>query len=123
MRRALLSVAVGVSILLGAGQLPAGQNGPNGVSVEYWQYGVPVAQVAAGADFEIRGSGFRSTLPVWVCISTDVCVLSEIDSWGSFTQHRTLQAPGGYVMTIKQARNRQLDTWVVRATVEITVRS
>jgi hypothetical protein len=121
MKKASLAIAAGVSILLAVAPLPAGQNGANGEKVECWQSAAAVTQVAAGVSFELRATGFKSDLPVWACISMDVCVLSQIDPTGSFTQQRTLQAPGTYTVTITQARNRQLDTWVLRAQMPITV--
>lgn len=121
MKRASLVIAACATFLLAVAPSPAGQGNSSGIKVECWQSAAAVTQVLAGVDFEIRASGFRSDLPVWVCISTDVCVLSQIDPTGSFTQHRTLQAPGTYTLTITQARNRQLDTWVLRAQMPITV--
>lgn len=121
MKKVLLSTMIGAIVLLWALPTQAGARGAGGASVECWQGGVTVVQVPAGTMFSIRGAGFRPELPVWVCISGDTCVLSEVDRIGSFSQDRSLATPGTSTITVSQARNRQLDAWTPKASMTITI--
>lgn len=117
MRKVFLS---GMLVVLWAAQAQAGQRA-SGSSVQVWQGGAVVSQVAAGSEFSIRGTGFRSGLPVWVCIFGDVCALSEVDTSGAFAQDRSLANRGTFGITVSQARNSQLSSWLQKAATQITV--
>ena len=82
------------------------------VQVAYFQDGTQVSAITSGITYEIRGTGFRSTSPAWVCPIGGFCVKSDVASDGSFTQTRNDFLPTGtYMLKVDQKRNSgRLDT-------------
>jgi len=115
-----LVVACGIALLLAApAVLAKGRNG--GPAVSCWQYGVATARVVAGDPFQVRGEDLRAGLAVVVCFSGDHCLHADVDATGSFVQNRTMTQPGGYTLTVSQARNSRMDNWVLRASEAVTI--
>lgn len=90
-------------------------------SVACWQYGIPTTTIAAGEPFQLRGSGFAVSLPVSVCFSGGQCLHSDVDASGAFHQNRIVRKPGNYLVTVRQARSRDLEAWILRATLQVQV--
>lgn len=90
-------------------------------SLSCWQYGIPAPALIAGDPFQVRGVDFVPSLPVQVCFSGEQCLHSEVDATGAFVQNRILRTPGTYLVTVRQARSRDLDRWLLRATLQVRV--
>ena len=86
-----------------------------------WQYGIPTPGLIAGDPFQVRGTEFVASLPVQVCFSGEQCLHSEVDASGAFVQNRILRTAGTYLVTVRQARTRDLDRWLLRATLQVQV--
>ncbi len=125
MRRVWLRVVVAVMICLGAAAAGGAQHTDarmqNRPSLSCWQYGIPTPGLIAGDPFQVRGSEFVASLPVQVCFSGEQCLHSEVDSTGAFVQNRILRTAGTYLVTVRQARSRDLDRWLLRATLQVQV--
>ena len=125
MRRAWLRVVLVASICL-AGALAGGAHRTDArmqgrPALTCWQYGIPTAAIVAGDPFQVRGAEFVASLPVQVCFSGEQCLHSEVDAAGAFVQNRILRTSGTYLVTVRQARSRDLDRWLLRATLQVQV--
>ena len=119
MKRAILVAVLGAVIVLGAVDAPAAPR--NKVSVTCWQNGIPTTQIEAGVEFEIRGTGLRSSINGNVCIFGSYCQIVEVDGTGAFSQRRTLNTAGLYSIMTYQARNKRLSGWRLLSTDQISV--
>ena len=90
-------------------------------SIDCWQYGIPTTTITAGDPFQVRGAGFAGSLPVSICFSGDLCLHSDVDASGHFTQNRLVRTPGRYLVTVRQARSGDTQNWILRATLQVQV--
>ncbi len=121
MRKFVPMLVMACLFLLMAAQAAAA-SGPWKLSL--WQFGVPVTEVQAGTEFEIRGEGFHATvLPVKVCLFDRQCQLATPDRGGEFTLTRTISTSGSYEIWAHQARDANISEWRVRAKAPIDVRN
>lgn len=124
MRRVWLRIPLAMIVCLGlfaaggAHRTDAMQGRP---SLSCWQYGIPTPSLTVGDPFQVRGAEFVASLPVQVCFSGEQCLHSEVDSTGAFVQNRILRTAGTYLVTVRQARSRDLDRWLLRATLQVQV--
>lgn len=120
MRKSRLTLVLG-ALLIGFASLAALAQGP--WKVEVWQSGVSGAlSLAAGSEFQIRGSGFHAAvLPVKVCVFDSQCQLVTPDGAGDFMMTRTISQPGTYEIRVYQSRDMQIHEWRLRATAPVTV--
>ena len=100
MKRTILVLMVGVLLALGAVPATAGR----GPTVTVLQYGQESSAVDVANYFSVKGEGFRTFSPAWVCLA--LCEQTDVDSVGSFAQTRRLDEPGTYLMQVYQWRNR-----------------
>ena len=118
MRKSVPILAAACMFLSMAAQTAAA-SGPWKLSL--WQFGVPVTQVQAGSEFEIRGEGFHSPLPVKVCLVDRQCQLAEADRGGEFRLTRTISDSGSYEVWAHQAHDMNISGWRVRAKAPLDV--
>jgi hypothetical protein len=124
MRRVWLRFLVAALVCLGgaaAGGYRIDAQSQGRPALSCWQYGIPTPGIIAGDPFQVRGSEFVGSLPVQVCFSGEQCLHSEVDSTGAFVQNRILRTAGTYLVTVRQARSRDLDRWLLRATLQVQV--
>lgn len=99
---------------------PAGKNGSQ-ATVAITTNGEAVNQVASGQQFAVSGTGYRPGLPVLVCFSDRYCRHTDVDDDGEFYDVRTIYEAGTYLVTVKQARNQQLERWDLKARTSLVV--
>jgi hypothetical protein len=118
-RRLHLIAALVLTIAL----VPALARGPQkqAPTVECTQAGYSVTEVDLGTQFAVSGTGYRANLPVVVCFNDAQCRHTDVDGDGEFYDGRSLYEAGTYTITVKQARNRKLNRWDLKATGQITV--
>ena len=109
-KRTFLMAALGALLLLVTVQPSnAGPGSPGPWSVVFYQFGVPVTQVQAGTEFEIRAEGFHNDVhPVKVCLFDHQCQLVEPDRSGCFSVMRTIADVGQYEIRVYQMRDANL---------------
>lgn len=113
---ALVAVTVAAIALLAPASLA---NGP--WKVEAMQFGAPTDQVAVGAAFEVKGSGFHGPLPVKICVDGRSCSLAIVDKRGDFMETRFISTPGIHTIEVSRAQSMQIKGWNVMATTTLAV--
>jgi hypothetical protein len=105
MRKMMLAVVIGCLVMLGS--FPASAGKASVVTV--WQYGVAMASTStlqAGNYFTLQGTGFRTWSPAKVCLTGQLCVKSDVESDGTFSQLNRLDYPGTYQVHVYQLKSR-----------------
>ena len=104
MRRTLLAVLVGCLLVLGTFPASAGK----ATVVTVWQDGAERTgnSIQAGNYFTLKGTGFKTWSPAKVCLTGQLCVKSDVDSDGAFSQLNRLDYPGTYEIHVYQLKSR-----------------
>lgn len=82
--------------------------------------GIAVAEVAAGQQFTISGTGFKRGAQLALCVELEGCTYPKADSDGTFSQGRTLYKVGTQRITVSEVANRWT-SYRQRASSSITV--
>ncbi len=120
-RRGILATTLAIALFPAIVSPGTEAAGHGTARLTFHQYGVEVDEISAADPFQIRGEGFRPSVPVSICFSGNACLMAEADPTGVFVQNRPGMPAGTYMVTAHQPRSRKLETWLLKTAGKVTI--